>query len=614
MITILNPSEIEKETTIIRELEIFGLNHLTTKEDIGWNYILDHVWLTQKIEDYYKKINKINPIIMDVGCGNSLFHNFLEKRLGVNIWGIDRPEGYCHQEVVRNVDFLVDFLDFNYFEPNSVDIIFWLSSIEHNQIQQIKRLFNKSLELLRSGGLLLITFPLSMKTEWFNESQQTNLSPADALEIFEENNINGSLNEILEQYQKNTLKLREKYIKRYGSLEADVPRFVVSGLSKAIIKEGINNTNNNFSNLYGPHLFFPHSDTHVQWMIPIANGLGSSKFVTFPEQKSENAELRLKENGIDFYEYSPSLIYKLKPRVLVFGNDWSNPEVFQLAKEIKVPTIVIQEGVLDFITPGSDKMQVADYAFIQGEIMKRYLRRPRMIITGNPKYDLLHELPIPEKNVIMVNCNFTYGIFIKERKNWLDDVVDVINKLQIKFFVSKHPRDPGGFTEGVEVVNSNAFLINEQLSKCSIVITRFSTIVYEAIVAGRQVVYYNPHGEDFGLLCNDETGTIIYAKNRMELKNAIIEAINRKNMTTLKVRRDSFLLAHIGTIQHEATKRCQNEIIKIIDQNRLSYKHLYNLYIESLRIRSENEKALNYQVGIKKRLWMKIRDLLRIIK
>jgi len=485
MINILYPSEIEKEATIIRELEKFGLNHMITKEDLGWNYILDHVWLTKKVDEYYQNINRITPIILDVGCGNSPFHIFLEKRLSLNIWGIDRPEGYCHQEDVKNVDFLVDFLEFNYFEPGSVDIIYWLSSIEHNQIQQIKCLYNKSLELLRPDGLLLITFPLSIKTEWFNESQQTNLCPADALRIFEENKIEGSFKEVLEQYKNNTLNLHEKYIKRYGILKTKEPSFVVSGLSKTIIKEGINNIPYNFPNLGGPHLFFPHSDTHVQWMIPVANGLDHSQFITFPEQKSENAELRLQENGIDSYQYSPNLIFQLKPKALIFGNDWSNPEIFQQAKEMNVPTVVIQEGVLDFMTPGSIKMQVADYAFIQGDIMKRYLRRPRMKTTGNPKYDLLHELPLPEHNTIMVNCNFTYGVFIEARKKWLDDVVNVINKLQIKFFVSKHPRDPGGFSKGVEVVNSNAYLVNEQLSKCSIVITRFSTIVYEAVEIGR---------------------------------------------------------------------------------------------------------------------------------
>ena len=73
MITLLNPSEIEMETAIIKDLDRFGLKHLKTKKDLGWNYILDHVWLTKNIEGYLKSIDKIAPIVLDVGCGNGSF-------------------------------------------------------------------------------------------------------------------------------------------------------------------------------------------------------------------------------------------------------------------------------------------------------------------------------------------------------------------------------------------------------------------------------------------------------------------------------------------------------------------------------------------------------------
>jgi hypothetical protein len=133
----------------------------------------------------------------------------------------------------------------------------------------------------------------------------------------------------------------------------------------------------------------------------------------------------------------------------------------------------------------------------------------------------------------------------------------------------------------------------------------------EAVATGRQVIYYNPHGEDFGLLSSDETGTIIYAKNQQELKGAIIEAINRQDNTSINDRRKSFLLDHIGTNNHDATELCQNEIENIVEQNRLSYKHLYNLYIDTLRMGSESKKALDDKKNIKKRLLMKINDIVR---
>ena len=161
MIHLINPYEIQEKRETILSLSAYGINHLTQDSALGWNYVLDHVWLTEQISEYVKNSDRVFPVILDVGCGNSLFHNFLEDRLGIKIWGIDRPEGYCHQNVVRNVDFFVDFLDFNYFEPHSVDVIYWLSSIEHNDIETIQHLYRKSLELLRPGGLLLITFPFA---------------------------------------------------------------------------------------------------------------------------------------------------------------------------------------------------------------------------------------------------------------------------------------------------------------------------------------------------------------------------------------------------------------------------------------------------------------------
>ena len=232
-----------------------------------------------------------------------------------------------------------------------------------------------------------------------------------------------------------------------------------------------------------------------------------------------------------------------------------------------------------------------------------------MIITGNPKYDFLHELPLPEKNSIMVNCNFTYGIYVEAREKWLDNIVDVTNEMRINL-ISKHPRDTGGFKEGIEEVNSNAYKVMEQLSRCSIVITRFSTIIYEAILAGRQVIYYNPHNENFGLLSNDETGTIIYAKNKQELRFAIIEAINRNANNLYLDERNAFLLQHIGYLDHTATKKCQNEIIKIVEENKISYNQLHNLYVNSFRTKFENEKV--FDNNIFDRLWVKIRNFRKI--
>lgn len=234
MIEVIKPTDIEKEEKLINELKLFGLDYFSKDSWIGWNYILDHIWLYKKIDDYLKENKSIDPIVFDVGCGNSPFHNFIEKSLSINITGLDRPDGFCHQNTLTNVDYNVEFLDFNGEEVGKVDILYWLSSIEHNNMDMIERLYRKSLSLLKPGGILLITFPLSEVTVWFEDSQQTNLSIEDATRIFDDTHYINSFEDVRKQYFTNVLCLKERYEKRYGHFLSDDPKFIVAGLEQKV--------------------------------------------------------------------------------------------------------------------------------------------------------------------------------------------------------------------------------------------------------------------------------------------------------------------------------------------------------------------------------------------
>ncbi len=232
MIELISPKKIEKEKVLIRELKKSGMDYLDIDSVLGWNYVLDHIWLYKNIENYLQKEKSKKITIMDVGCGNSPFHNFLEKELKVNIIGIDRSQGFCHQEIVTNADYFTEFLEFEEYEKNSVDMIFWLSAIEHNEIDIIKQLYYRSLYFLKPGGLLLITFPISLDTYWFESSQQTNFSISGSKKIFNDNVIDGEYKEVIEEYRANRLMLKDKYEKRYGHFDTNDPEFIVGGLKQ----------------------------------------------------------------------------------------------------------------------------------------------------------------------------------------------------------------------------------------------------------------------------------------------------------------------------------------------------------------------------------------------
>ena len=592
IITILDPEIVAQSQDIIQSLAREGLNHLTSDPKLGWNYVLDHVWVTEQIEQYIASKSQRSLTILDVGCGRSRFHNFLEKRFGINIVGIDRPQGYCHQAKLENADYCADFLQLDAFPENSVDIIYWLSAIEHNEKSNIRKLFQKSMSLLKEGGLFLATFAVSEKTHWFEDSEQTNLSIADSLDIFDIEDVQGDLQSIKDKYRQNILLLRDKYERRYRGFGLSDPDFVVGAARKVKVKNkdlSLQTIPQNQPYLY---LFVPSNDTHVHWMYPLAKALNKSCFMVISE-KNERADFYLKNLNEQYFVYKNGVLDRIKPNVLVFGCDWGGHEqqVIREAKSLGIPTVCIQEGCLDFADERANRMLYADYAFLQGPVMLKYIRKKNNVfVTGNPKYDSLYETTLPQKPTIMINSNFTYGIYEEARDQWVRDVAETCKSLGLDFFISQHPRDKGNFLSEYKSVKSDAFKLHQQLEDSSILVSRFSTVIYEAAAMGREVVYYNPHSEPFRIFANDVTGGIWIAHNPSELAQVLRSALH--NLGGNNEKRRTFLLQHCGTLEHDAVNKCFEHLQAIAskDLNKLSSLSTYTVEQKNQNLEYDDKK------------------------
>ncbi len=302
------------------------------------------------------------------------------------------------------------------------------------------------------------------------------------------------------------------------------------------------------------YMFVPSNDTHVNWMLPIYNKLDSAIFLVHPIEK-ENARYYLYKNRVKYYTFKPGIFNEIRPEVLIFGNDWGplEKQIITEAKKYNIKTVCIQEGPLFFEEISMNRMKNCDFALIQGPIMKKYLNRNNIIITGNPKYDFIKEEPLPDKPVVMINSNFTYGVYEDVRDSWVNDAVLACVDCKIDYFISKHPRDRGNFPD-YNVIDSDAFKIKDQLKMCSILITRFSTLIYEALYMGREVIYYNPHGEPFKIFNEDDSGAIFKAKNRKELIEAINNIISGEKPNKEIILK--FLNNHCIGIDKKNTERC----------------------------------------------------------
>ena len=342
------------------------------------------------------------------------------------------------------------------------------------------------------------------------------------------------------------------------------------------------------------YLFVPSNDSHVQWMIPIAELLDDSHFMVIPT-RNENAELTLLNLGKSFFEYSPDIFYQIQPRVLIMGNDWSPEELLILiqAKANNIFTVCIQEGSL-FYPDKVQRLRNADCLFALGNKTKEHFNHPYTIVTGNPKFDQYSPQPFPDNPKIMVNLNFTYGVEERNRDLWLSGVADALSSGDVEYFISAHPRQK---TDDLEVpcpvIRSNAFSTKKQIEESTLLISRFSTLIYEAVAAGRKVIYYNPHNEPFVLFHGGYDGVIYEVKSQSQLREIIHQILNSPRIDEIVW--NDFMEYHLGTSKRDSAVRCAHAL-QNLQLNRIQ-NNLSELIFQSHQIQIDLIKAKKWLEG-----------------
>ena len=342
----------------------------------------------------------------------------------------------------------------------------------------------------------------------------------------------------------------------------------------------------------GKWLFAPSMENHYHWMKPLAKITDNPIYTFFPNKKEHADEFMIKD-GVSPYAYRLGILSELKPSLVILGNDWGTEEraLAEEAKATGIASVCIQEGCLDLDDGKANRLRNAEYILLQGVVNTRYLAKHNNVyITGNPRFDDLHPVPLPEKPLALINVNFTYGIFEEAREAWVRDAINECRSLGLEFFLSIHPRDKSEYPPDIPIIKSNAYTMKEQLSKASLVISRFSTIIFEAAALGRPTIYYNPHKEPFPIFEDDNTGAILKAKNPQELNTGLKKLIENPGIP--EYTRDCFLLNHINTINHDATQKCL-EALKDIEKNHEQIKAKQKIIKKKIR----DPKKTAYVIG-----------------
>lgn len=252
---------------------------------------------------------------------------------------------------------------------------------------------------------------------------------------------------------------------------------------------------------------------------------------------------------------------------IVTLNDWGEPlrDIIQRAKDVGIPTFAKVEGVQDFddvdVPWDRQAYRTAERTLCQGANDVSSLAGQETTIVGNSRLEQIWERPFAETggDTAVINLNFTYGVMEEARDAWLADAVEASRSAGLEPIVSRHPAEHGP-VEGVPVATEP---MAHLLTTAAVLITRFSTVPFEAIARGTPFVYYNPHGESVPTFSSPEG-----AFDAVTLRGDLVEALARaKGQTRSGFRQQAtaFFQAqvHIDPA-HSSAKRTADAIMAAI--------------------------------------------------
>jgi hypothetical protein len=185
---------------------------------------------------------------------------------------------------------------------------------------------------------------------------------------------------------------------------------------------------------------------------------------------------------------------------VVVMNDWGEEgrEYVEAANDLGVPTFAKVEGVQDFndddVHWERKAYRRARWVLAQGRNDARALADKDTIVVSNTRLESIWLSPPrpPPPDLAVINVNFTYGVLREARDSWVATAIEACEAARMPYVISLHPAERDTFSGRYPVATAP---IRHILTEASALISRFSTVPFEAMARGVPFVYHNPHGE-----------------------------------------------------------------------------------------------------------------------
>lgn len=321
-------------------------------------------------------------------------------------------------------------------------------------------------------------------------------------------------------------------------------------------------------------VFIPHKKYHTQsfeLLLPYLRKQGLSYLIVdiSVPYRDENAHLEsVNEIMISYNEF---IFSRIMPRSIVCMNDWDTvvKPLIKKANQHGIPTIGMVEGVQDYHDVDTNRKRnpyrEVTNVFLTGSFDRRYFNNTKQNLfdIGVQRLEGLSKhveaRKLRKSNVqktVVLNVNFSYGVMVDKRVQWVKDVAEACAKTGHRLLISQHPQDDGDFS-AYEVDKRPLY---DLLVEADIFISRFSGAILESLVIGCPTIYFNGHGEKIDKF-SDSLGAYEVAENFEDLVLALSHAIEKNNNPS------EFLFVHGGVGQDSIVERTAKNIFKVLQNS-----------------------------------------------
>lgn len=252
---------------------------------------------------------------------------------------------------------------------------------------------------------------------------------------------------------------------------------------------------------------------------------------------------------------------------IVTMKDWAGyAPIVTEAQAAGVPTFAKVEGAQDFddVDTGQQRYpyRTADHILCQGQNDFDALHGKSRFIVGSTRLERLWWAPPsrPFKPLAVINLNFTYGVLTAARNTFLETAVEGCERAGVPYVIAVHPAEKARKPHP----RSTTVPISRLLARASALISRFSTVPYEAMARGVPFIYHNPHDEQVPAFTN-ALGAYVTTRSGADLKDALasVDEVGE----TYRRRAEPFFFRQVSSTADRTSEHRAADVICSIVQN-----------------------------------------------